>query len=123
MQIAIIGTGNVGAALGKRWADVGHDILFGVRDAASPRATSAVAAAGTRARPVSVGEAARAASVVVLATPYSGTEAAIAACGNLADKIVADCTNSLAVGRKNSARYVTLPNDRRDAAHRGLVRR
>jgi predicted dinucleotide-binding enzyme len=30
MQIAIIGTGNVGAALGKRWTIAGHDVLFGV---------------------------------------------------------------------------------------------
>jgi 8-hydroxy-5-deazaflavin:NADPH oxidoreductase len=96
MQIAIIGTGNVGSALGKRWAAAGHDILFGVRDAATQRVTSAVAAAGARARAVSVGEAAQAARVVVLATPFSGTEAAIAACGNLAGKIVVDCTNPLA---------------------------
>ncbi len=96
MQIAIIGTGNVGAALGKRWALAGHDILFGVRDAAAQRVTSAVAAAGARARAVSVGEAAQAANVVVLATPFSGAEAAISACGNLAGKIVVDCTNPLA---------------------------
>ncbi len=96
MQIAIIGAGNVGAALGKRWAAAGHDILFGVRDAAAPKAAAAVAAAGTRSRAVSVGEAAKAANVVVLATPFAGTEAAIAACGNLAGKIVVDCTNPLA---------------------------
>jgi predicted dinucleotide-binding enzyme len=35
MQIAIIGTGNVGAALGQRWAAAGHDILFGVRQLAT----------------------------------------------------------------------------------------
>jgi predicted dinucleotide-binding enzyme len=34
--------------------------------------------------------------VVVLATPYSSTEAAITACGNLAGKIVVDCTNPVA---------------------------
>ena len=96
MQIAIIGTGNVGAALGKRWAVGGHDILFGVRDAAAPRVTSAVAAAGARARAASVGDAARAAGVVVLATPYSSTEAAISACGDLRGKIVVDCTNPVA---------------------------
>ena len=96
MQIAIIGTGNVGAALGKRWALAGHDILYGVRDAVAQRVTSAVAAAGSRARAVSVGEAAQAANVVVLATPFAGTELAITACGNLAGKIVVDCTNPLA---------------------------
>jgi 8-hydroxy-5-deazaflavin:NADPH oxidoreductase len=96
MQIAIIGAGNVGAALGKRWAEAGHDILFGVRDKAAQKVASALAAAGARARAVGIGEAAQAAGVVVLATPFSGTQAAIAACGNLAGKIVVDCTNPLA---------------------------
>jgi NADPH-dependent F420 reductase len=96
MQIAIIGTGNVGAALGKRWAVAGHDILFGVRDAAAQRVSSAVAAAGARARAVSVGEAAQAANVVVLATPFAGADAAITACSDLRGKIVVDCTNPVA---------------------------
>jgi hypothetical protein len=96
MQIAIIGTGNVGGALGKRWAEAGHDILFGVRDARSAKAAAAVAAAGPRARATGIGEAAQAAPIVVLATPFGATEAAIAACGNLAGKIVIDCTNPLA---------------------------
>jgi hypothetical protein len=81
---------------GKRWTVAGHDVLVGVRDAAAPRVTSAVAAAGARARAVSVGEAAKSAGVVVLATPYSSTEAAIAACGDLRGKIVVDCTNPVA---------------------------
>lgn len=96
MEIAIIGTGNVGAALGKRWAEAGHDIVFGVRDAASPKAAAAVAAAGARARIADVGKAAKAAAVVVLATPFTGAQAAIAACGDLAGKVVIDCTNPLA---------------------------
>ena len=32
MKIGIIGTGNMGQALGLRWARVGHDVLFGSRD-------------------------------------------------------------------------------------------
>lgn len=95
MQIAVIGTGNVGAALGKRWAAAGHDIAFGVRNGAAPKAASAVAAAGPRARALGVGEAAQAASVVVLATPFSGTEAAVRECGNLTGKVIIDCTNPL----------------------------
>jgi 8-hydroxy-5-deazaflavin:NADPH oxidoreductase len=110
MQIAIIGTGNVGSALGKRWGASGHDILFGVRDTTKPSVGSAVAAAGGHARAVSVREAAQAANLVVLATPFSATEAAITACGNLAGKIVIDCTNpllpnlgGLSVGHTDSA--------------------
>jgi len=32
MQIAIIGAGNVGGALGKGWTRAGHTITYGVRD-------------------------------------------------------------------------------------------
>lgn len=35
MRIGIIGTGNVGAAVGTRWALAGHDVMFGARDARS----------------------------------------------------------------------------------------
>jgi predicted dinucleotide-binding enzyme len=31
MKIAVIGAGNVGATLGKRWAKLGHEVVFGVR--------------------------------------------------------------------------------------------
>lgn len=40
MQIAIIGTGNVGKALAKRWLDAGHTIIFGSRQPSSQNATS-----------------------------------------------------------------------------------
>jgi len=31
MRIAVLGAGNVGGTLGRRWADAGHDVAFGVR--------------------------------------------------------------------------------------------
>jgi predicted dinucleotide-binding enzyme len=36
MKIAAIGMGEVGGALGKRWAEAGHEVTFGARDPASP---------------------------------------------------------------------------------------
>jgi len=33
MKLAIIGAGNVGGALGANWAQKGHDVFFGVREA------------------------------------------------------------------------------------------
>jgi 8-hydroxy-5-deazaflavin:NADPH oxidoreductase len=35
MKIGIIGTGNVGSALGRGFAAQGHSVTFGVRDAGS----------------------------------------------------------------------------------------
>src|SRR5207245_3286353 len=36
-SIAVIGTGNIGGTLGRKWAAAGHEVAFGVRDASSPR--------------------------------------------------------------------------------------
>ncbi|MGH3405271.1 MAG: NAD(P)-binding domain-containing protein, partial [Streptosporangiaceae bacterium] len=33
MRIAVIGTGNVGGALGQRWRGAGHDVVYGGRSA------------------------------------------------------------------------------------------
>jgi hypothetical protein len=32
MKIAIIGGGNIGGTLGKKWAKAGHQVVFGVRN-------------------------------------------------------------------------------------------
>jgi predicted dinucleotide-binding enzyme len=45
MRIAIIGAGNVGGGLGAAFAAVGHSIVFGVRDPASPKCARALAGA------------------------------------------------------------------------------
>jgi NADPH-dependent F420 reductase len=92
MKIAVIGAGNVGKALGTGWAARGHDVVFGVRDPESEKSRAAREAGG---RLASIGDAAKDAEVVVLATPWGGTEEAIRAAGDLTGKIVADCTNPL----------------------------
>ncbi|MBL8385147.1 MAG: NAD(P)-binding domain-containing protein [Burkholderiales bacterium] len=95
MNIAIIGAGNVGGTLGKRFAAAGHEIVFGVRDPARDKYQSLVMQAGSRARLAGNAEAAAGASAIVLATPWSTTESALAACGDLSGKIVIDATNPL----------------------------
>ena len=47
MRIGIIGTGNVGAMLGKRWAATGHEVILGAREPESAKVTSLVAARAT----------------------------------------------------------------------------
>lgn len=96
MKIAIIGAGNVGGALGKGWAAKGHSIFFGVPDPKSEKARALVNSIGGGVRAGSVAEAAASAEAIVLATPWPAAEAAIRAAGNLAGKILMDCTNPLA---------------------------
>jgi predicted dinucleotide-binding enzyme len=98
MKIAVIGTGSVGGTLGRRWAELGHAVSFGVRDTANADAKALVARIKGNARLASVHDAAADAEVVVLATPYQANAAAIAAAGNLAGKILIDVTNPLGAG-------------------------
>jgi predicted dinucleotide-binding enzyme len=94
MRIAIIGAGSVGGALGRGWARAGHEVTFGVRDPSDPKVTKLLEETGAKAAPVA--EAAGSGEVVVLATPWEGTENAIRNAGDLSGKIVFDCTNPLA---------------------------
>ncbi len=98
MNIGIIGAGNVGGALGKGWAAAGHTVKFGVRDSHKPEVLELLKLIGGRASAGSVAEAAAFGEVVVLTTPWNATQAALASAGNLAGKILVDCTNPLKEG-------------------------
>jgi len=93
MRIAIIGAGSVGATLGQAWLKHGEDVLWGLRNPADSKY-----AALPKERRKAAAEAARNADTVVVATPWSATEAAVKGLGNLAGKIVIDCTNPLGMG-------------------------
>jgi 8-hydroxy-5-deazaflavin:NADPH oxidoreductase len=108
MKIAVIGAGSVGSALGRRWAELGHSVCFGVRDTADRETQAMVAGIKGEARLASVRDAAKDAEIVVLATPYAANAAAIASAGDLSGKILIDVTNpiganfTLAVGFDSS---------------------
>ncbi|OGL58406.1 MAG: F420-dependent NADP oxidoreductase [Candidatus Tectomicrobia bacterium RIFCSPLOWO2_12_FULL_69_37] len=110
MKIGIIGSGRVGGTVGKRWAAMGHEVVFGSRDPGAAKVKELAGATGGKAKADTIAKAAASAEVVVLATPWAGTKEALAAAGDLAGKIVIDCTNplkpdlsGLAVGPETSA--------------------
>lgn len=98
MKIAIIGTGNVGGTLGRRWAEAGHHVIFGTRTPDSDKIKVLLAAAGSNARAAMTDEAVAEAEVVVLATPWNAVESLVASLGDLSGKILVDCTNPIAPG-------------------------
>ncbi len=109
MKLAIIGSGNVGGALGKLWAEKGHDVTFGSRDPSADGVKAAAAAAGGAAI-ANVAGAVAGAEVVVIAVPWTAVPATIEAAGDLSGKIILDATNpleadlsGLAVGSSTSA--------------------
>jgi predicted dinucleotide-binding enzyme len=91
MRIAIIGAGQVGRALGQGWLRAGHEILYGVPDPNDPKHADL----GPD-RVKTVAAAAQSSKIIALATPWSAAEDAVRAAGDLAGKIVIDCTNPLA---------------------------
>lgn len=109
MRIAVIGTGNVGAVLGRRWARGGHEVTFGTRRPEEPGVRALVGEAGPSAGAALPADAASRAEVVVLAVPGANAVEAAVALGDLAGKILVDCTNpilpglaGLSVGRDDS---------------------
>jgi hypothetical protein len=109
MQIGIVGTGNVGAALGTRWAQGGHEVVFGSRHPQSDEVRSLIEKSGGRARAASVADAATC-PVILLATPWAAAQKAIETMGSLQGKTLIDAVNpvepsltALALGTTTSA--------------------
>lgn len=104
MQIAIIGTGNVGSAIARGLKGKGHGVVLGSRSTqdAGLQALAAQVEAGT-AMPA---DAATGANIVILALPWSVAEAAVTALGPMAGKTVIDCMNPL--GMVNGALGLTV---------------
>ena len=104
--VAMIGTGNVGAALGRRFAENGHKIVYGSRDPVRRRRSRARRRDGPRRRrrrrrP----KPRRAADIVVLAVPWSAAEDVVRALGDLRGKIVVDPTNPRVMASDGFADY------------------
>lgn len=97
MKIAILGTGSVGSALGKRWAAAGHEIIYGSRQPDSDKVQALLAAEGDIAA-IDNATAVSQAEVVVLAVPWSAAEAVVTAVADWHNKILIDATNPIAPG-------------------------
>lgn len=92
--IAVIGTGNMGSALGLRLADVGHTVIYGSRDPLREKVIKLVAATGANSSATTQREAAEQAQIVILAVPWAAVESLIPRLGDLSGKIIIDITTA-----------------------------
>jgi hypothetical protein len=97
MDIAIIGTGSVGAALGRGWSRAGHRIHYGVANPGDPKHARAASEAGN-AELAGIAEAAAAADAIVLAVPWDAVPSVTRTLGDIDGKLVMDVTNPLRMG-------------------------
>ena len=114
MKIGILGTGDVGRALGTGFAVLGHEVKMGSRHPEQAKVREWLKKTGPKASAGTFSEAAAFGEIAVLAVAWTGAENAIDLAGpeNLAGKVVIDVTNPLdfssgalrlAVGHTDSA--------------------
>jgi predicted dinucleotide-binding enzyme len=106
MKITIIGTGNIGAALGQGWVREGHEVIYGTRDTAAAKVRAlleSLTALGGRAEVMPVAEAISAGQAVVFAIPGGAMDETITAnSAQLDGKIVIDAGNNVGQAELNS---------------------
>ena len=90
---AMIGTGNVGSALGKRFTQLGHTVVYGSRDPSRDSVQVLVTETGGGATATTPAEAVLGADIVVLAVPWNAVETVVHSLGDLSGKLVIDPTN------------------------------
>lgn len=93
--IAVIGTGDVGSALGPEFAAQGHTIVYGSREPQRKKVKKLVERTGDLASATTPADAAAQADIVVLAVPGLMVEEITRSLGDLSGKIIIDPTNPL----------------------------
>jgi predicted dinucleotide-binding enzyme len=103
MDIAIIGAGNIGGTLGRKWAASGHRITFGVRDPHKSEVERLVADLGPDAGAMLIADAVARGEVVLFAIPGRIMAETVSALDGAIDgKVVFDATNNIGAGAFNS---------------------
>ncbi|HZR43930.1 MAG TPA: NAD(P)-binding domain-containing protein [Ktedonobacteraceae bacterium] len=100
LRISILGAGDIGGTLGRKWAKAGHRVAFGVKDPSSEKAQSLRQDLGEDILIGSPTEALTQSDVVLLAVPGSAVNELITTHAQLLDhKTIIDATNQIVKGK------------------------
>jgi predicted dinucleotide-binding enzyme len=95
-RLGVLGSGNIGRAVGRHWVRAGHTVVFGARRPGGLQPL--VDELGPTASAASLADAAGQAEVVLLAVPYAALDDVLPPLrADLAGKIVIDATNPVDV--------------------------
>ena len=103
--IAVIGTGDVAAALGPEFAAQGHTVVYGSRNPSRDEVRALVERTGSSASVTTPAESVAGADIVVMAVPGAVVEAVAGSLGDLSGKIIIDPTNAI---DRHADGYLTL---------------
>lgn len=104
IKIVVLGAGNIGGTLGRKWVATGHQVVFGVNNPGGEKARKLRSDLGDRAAIHTTGEAlATNPVVVVLAIPGTAMDPTIAQYADQLDgKIIIDTANKMGASTHNS---------------------
>jgi 8-hydroxy-5-deazaflavin:NADPH oxidoreductase len=113
MQIGIVGTGDVGKALGKGFVTLGHEVRMGSRDAKNEKVLAWVKESGTKASAGTFADAASFGEIVVLATSGVANDSALKMAGpeKFRGKVVIDATNPVDISGRMPPKLTISGND------------
>jgi predicted dinucleotide-binding enzyme len=117
MQIAILGTGNVGGALATNWSAGGHTINLGVKDLSHFKGVHLLNNENTYA--FEIGEAVKKSEVVLVATPPAAIFDLIELMGDVSGKTIIDATNAV---RQSPEPYPTVYHCLADKTNAEIVK-
>lgn len=96
MNIAILGSGNVGGALAQSLIKAGHTIMMGVRMPLSEKSLKLAAKIGED-RFAAVENAAKQSEAIIITTPPDAVLSLIPQLGDVSNKVIIDASNSIRV--------------------------
>lgn len=103
MKIAILGTGNIGGTLAKKWVDAGHEVRFGARDPQKAEVQSLLASLGANVSASTITDAIAFGEAIVFAIPGGAMDETVAEHAKALDgKLIVDTTNKVGTATMNS---------------------
>jgi predicted dinucleotide-binding enzyme len=104
LNIAVLGAGNIGGTIGRKWANAGHSVTFGVNDPNGKNAQALRSELGDKVKISTVADALSGnPDVVLLALPGAAAESTIAQYASQLDgRIIIDAANRMGAPTMNS---------------------
>lgn len=118
MNIAIIGSGNVGGALAQKWIKAGHTVLIGAKFPLSEKNIQLATQIGED-RFATIENAVKQSAVILIATPPTAIFEIVENIGDVSNKIIIDATNSV---MKNPEPYKTVYHCLADKTNAEIVK-